>query len=117
MEINVKVNVNLDKLDMWKINQIWLVNSTQRLVKMARENAPYDTWTLKKSIGAEPGNITKQTTEARVWSRKVVYAVRREFENRKNPSRRFYMKRTYEQAESIVKEEFEGAVAIVIKSL
>lgn len=84
---------------------------------LAQENAPYDTGTLKKSIGVEPGNITRQSTETRIGPRKVVYAVRREFENKKNPDRKFYMKRAYQKAEEIVKEEFEKAVGIVIKSL
>lgn len=53
MEINVKVNINLDKLDMGRINQIGLVNSTQKIAKLARENAPIVTGTLKKSIGVE----------------------------------------------------------------
>lgn len=53
MEINVKVSVNLDDLDMGRINQIGLVNSTQKIAKLARENAPIVTGTLKKSIGVE----------------------------------------------------------------
>lgn len=43
IKITAKVNINLDKLDIKKINQIGLVNATQALVKMARENAPYET--------------------------------------------------------------------------
>lgn len=66
MEINVKVSVNLDDLDMGRINQIGLVNSTQKIAKLARENAPIDTGTLKKSISVEPENITKSSTTARV---------------------------------------------------
>jgi hypothetical protein len=83
----------------------------------AQENAPYVTGTLKKSIAVEPGNISTRSTETRIGPRKVVYAIRREFENRKNPDRKFYMKRAYMKAEEIVKEEFENAVAIVIKRL
>lgn len=93
------------------------MNSTQRIAKQARENAPIDTGTLKKSIGVEPGNITRSTTETRVGPRRVVYAIRREFENKRNPGKKFYMKRAHENAEAIVKEEFTKAVDIVIKSL
>lgn len=117
MKINVKVNVNLDKLSIGRINQIGLVNSTQLIAKQARENAPIDTGTLKKSIGIEPGQITTSTKEARVGSRKVVYAIRREFENKRNPGKKYYMKRAYDNAEDIVKEQFQKAVDIVIKSL
>lgn len=83
----------------------------------AQENAPYATGTLKKSIGVEPGNITTKSTETRIGPRKVVYAIRREFENRKNPDRKFYMKRAYQKAEEIVKEEFEKAVEMVVSKL
>jgi hypothetical protein len=48
---------------------------------------------------------------------KVVYAKRREFENKKNPHKKFYMKKTYEVAPEIVQKEFEKAVERVIKSL
>lgn len=117
MEIKVKLNFDLRKLDIGTVTQIGLVNSTQRLVAIARENAPYETGTLKKSIGAEPGAITKNTKKARVGPRKVVYAVRREFENRKNPHKKYYMKRTADDAQRVVQEEFTQAVKIVKGSL
>ena len=85
MKITVKTNFSLSKLNIGKITQIGLVNSSQELVRIAREKAPYETGTLKKSIGAEPGNISTSTTKARVGPRGIVYAVRREYENRKNP--------------------------------
>lgn len=50
MEINVKINVNLDDLSVSRIHQIGLVNSTQIIAKQARENAPIDTGKLKQSI-------------------------------------------------------------------
>jgi hypothetical protein len=36
----------------------------------------------------------------------VDYAVKREYENKKNPHTKFYMRRTAEVGEEIVKEEF-----------
>lgn len=117
MKIDIKINFDLKKLDIGEINRIGLSNSTQALVKIAAANAPYETGTLKKSIGVEPATITKSTTQARVGPRKVVYAVRREFENKKNPSRKFYMKRTSEVAEKIVQDKFNEAVEIVKKSI
>jgi hypothetical protein len=113
IKITAKVGVDLTKLDIGMINQIGLVNATQALVALARENAPYETGTLKKGIGAEPGAITRNTTQARVGPRKIIYAVRREFENKKNPSKKFYMKRTGDQAGRIVQEEFTKAVRLV----
>lgn len=99
------------------MNQIGLVNATQALVKIARENAPYVTGTLKKGIGAEPNAITTNTKQTRVGPRKIEYAVRREYENKKNPHKKFYMKRTADVAGKIVKEEFQKAVEIVARSI
>ncbi len=117
IRITAKVNVDLKKLDIGKINQIGLVNATQRLIQIARENAPYETGTLKKSIGAQPGAITRNTKQARVGPRKVVYAVRREYENKKNPHKKFYMERTAKVAEKIVQEEFQHAAEIVASNV
>lgn len=117
IKITAKINVDLKKLDFGKINQIGLVNATQALVRIARDNAPYETGTLKKSIGAEPKSITRNTRQARVGPRKVVYAVRREYENKKNPHKKFYMERTAKVAEKIVQEEFQHAAEIVVRSL
>jgi hypothetical protein len=52
---------------------------------------------LKKSIARDPQNITKTTKQVAIGPRDVVYAVRREFENYKNPDRKFYMKKTWEK--------------------
>lgn len=117
MQITVRTNINLPDDMVGKINQIWLVNSTQMIIRQARENAPYDTGKLKQSINKEPNNITTSTDEVRVWPRKVVYSVKREFVNKKNPHRKFYMKRTHDSSPPIVKEEFEKAVKIIINSL
>lgn len=115
MKIVIKTNVNLSKLDIGKLNQIGLVNSSQELVRIARNNAPYDTGTLKKSIWAEPWHITTSTKKVIIWPRKVVYAQRREFENKKNPDRKFYMKRTYDEAEKVVQKEFDNALKIIVR--
>jgi hypothetical protein len=117
MRITVKVNFDLTKLDIVRVNQIGLVNGSQALVAIAAKNAPYETGTLSKSIGAQPGAITTGTKSVRVGPRKVKYAVRREFENRKNPSKKFYMKRTADRGEEVVKREFEKAVQIVTRSV
>jgi len=80
------------------VNQIGLVNSSQALVKMAQGNAPYETGKLKQSIGVEPQNISTSTKTVRVGPRRTVYAVRREFENYKNPHKKYYMRRTHDVA-------------------
>jgi len=112
MEISIKTNFNLNKFDMNNLVEIGLHNSTRRVQSQARENAPYDTGKLKQSIAIE-----KSAYKARVGPRKLVYAVRREFENNKNPHRKFYMKRAYQDTPKIVQEEFQKAYNIVIKKI
>jgi hypothetical protein len=54
-------------------------------------NAPIDTGKLKQGIAIE-----KSLNKARIGPRSIPYAVRREFENKKNPHKKFYMKKTHE---------------------
>lgn len=117
MKINITTNFNLGKLDMWRVNQIGLVNSSQELQRIAQENAPYDTGKLKQGIGVEPANITKSTKLVRVGPRGIVYGPRREFENFKNPHKKYYMRRTHDVAKNIVQNEFEKAVVMAINSI
>jgi len=44
-----------------------------------------------------------------------VYAQRREYENFKNPDRKFYMKRTYQSIPKTIEKNFDDAVKIVLK--
>ncbi len=117
MQLSIKTNLKLSALDMGKICQIWLTNSGQRLTAIAQANAPYETGKLKQSIGVEPNSISKGTRRIRVGPRKVIYAVPREYVNKKNPSKRLYMHRTADVGQEIVKKEFENATKIVINSL
>ena len=117
MKITVKSNFDLGKLDTGRINQIGLVNSTQEIQRVAQGNAPYLTGKLKQGIGVDPQNITKATRIVRVGPRGIVYGVRREFENFKNPDRKFYMRRTFDVAERIVNTEFQSAAEMVISKI
>ena len=112
MLVKVSTNFDLSELDMSKLTTIWLENSTRRIQSIARQNAPYDTGKLKQGIAVE-----KSKDQARVWPRRIPYAVRREFENYKNPQRKFYMKRTHDVAGPIVQSEFDKAFDIVSKNI
>lgn len=120
MLIKVSTNFDLSDLSIDKMNQIWLHNSLRELQSIARENAPYVTGTLKKGILIEwkyewnnPNSIRLWQKKARVWPAQIPYAVRREFENNKNPQRKFYMKRTHDVAGPIVEKAFNEAFKIV----
>jgi len=116
MRITFKTHLTLDKLSIGKINQIGLVNSGQKLMAIAQENAPYETGKLKQGIGMEPNSVSTSTRRVRVGPRNIVYAVRREYENKKNPQKRLYMHKTADRGQNIVRKEFENAVKIVINS-
>lgn len=116
--IIIKSNFDLNKLSpdlIWEITEIWLYNSSELAIKQAREFAPYKTWRLKAWIWREPAMIWKKTKKVMVWPRKIDYAITREFNNRKNPDKKFYMKKTWEKLDTIVENEFEKAVNIVLK--
>lgn len=117
MKMTVKTNFDLGKLDVGEIRQIGLYNSGMAVVDVAAGNAPYVTGTLKKSISIEPKNVAKGQESLRVGPSGVVYAVRREYENKKNPDRKFYMKRAAAVTPAIVEEEFGKAVEIVVASI
>jgi hypothetical protein len=52
----------------------------------------------------------------RVWPRSIDYAIRREYENYKNPHTKYYMARAGEKGQEIAQREFDEAVKIVINS-
>lgn len=116
--IKIKSDFNfkdLDKKIVDEITEITLINSSQEAILRASEKAPYLTWTLRKSIGAEPSRITRNTKKIIVWPRKVDYADNREYINFKNPDRKFYMKRTFWEMKGFVNMELEQATQRVLK--
>lgn len=117
MIINIKIDLDLSKIDLDRINQIGLDNSAQEMISFAQANAPYDTGKLKQNIGMEPWRVSLWQKSIRVWPRGIIYAQRREFENYKNPHKKFYMRKTGDVGEKIVEKEFKQAVKIIIDSL
>ena len=97
---NVSNAVQLMLMDIWN-----LVSNT------AKKNAPYLSWTLRKSINSDFDYIDKWYIV--VWS-DVKYARRREFENKKNPQTTYYLKRWYTDNEvkiwKIVKEALDKSL-------
>jgi len=70
------------------------------------------TGTLKKNIMIEEGN-----GKGRVGPAGIVYAPRREYENKKNPHRKFYMRRAFFSAPAIIEDEFQNAFQIVLNKI
>jgi hypothetical protein len=112
MLVEITQNFDLWKLDIEHLMTIGIHNSARELQRIARQNAPYDTWKLKQGIATE-----EKKNEARIWPRKINYAVKREYENKKNPDRKFYMRKTAATAWPVVEKAFETAYNIVIKNI
>lgn len=88
--INYTITSNLKTYDLqWAINKS-LIQSTLEVQWKAVRFAPYETWNLRRSITTE---VKKDTWI--VWTN-VKYAKLREYVNKKNPSKKFYMKRALE---------------------
>ena len=88
-DIDKAINLNKEvpsavQLILWDIADI-IQNS-------AKINAPYDSWHLHWSITSARERIKQWIIV--VWS-DVAYARRREFENYKNPHRKYYLQRWY----------------------
>ena len=81
------IDKNVSSAIQLMLTDVWLLVSNS-----AKKNAPYLSWTLRRSISTDFNNIKRWF--AVVWS-DVKYAKRREYENKKNPDRRYYLLRWY----------------------
>ena len=85
-------------------SQVWSINC---------KNAPYKTWNLASSI-----NLVNKTYSWIVWvsSKTAPYAKLREYVNKKNPHKRFYMKRALESSIKEIEDFFnKNILAYIIK--
>lgn len=95
----MKLNLQWDIQElMWlndKVNavvQIILVDVWNEITNNAKENAPYLTWSLRKSLNQDFSAINKWFA---VVGSPLDYASLREYSNRKNPQTTFYLKRAF----------------------
>lgn len=93
MTLSISFKGKFTPPDINEVNVRGLYNTAELAIAQARENAPYMTGRLKSSISKEPGIITKSTRQVRIGPRSNQYAVVREFVNKRNPGKRFYMRR------------------------
>lgn len=83
MKMNDNVNASI---------QIMLVDIWQYIMNRAKENAPYLTWALRRSISNDFNSISKWFA---VVGSPLAYASLREFVNNKHPQTRYYLQRWY----------------------
>ena len=77
------MNRNVNSAIQVALSKIWLM-----VANTSKELAPYQTWNLRRSISVDFTRVQKWTVV--VWSPEP-YARRREFENYKNPDRKYLM--------------------------
>lgn len=87
--LSIKIDKEFDEIDLKDPIQKSLVQSAPLVQGQARRNAPVLRWTLRRSIQTDLRQVRDWI--AVVYS-DLAYARKREFENRKNPRRKFYMK-------------------------
>ncbi len=83
MELNEKVNA---------VVNIILEDVGDEIANNAKENAPYLTWSLRKSLSADRRTLSKWFV---VVGSPLAYASVREFVNKKHPTRTFYLERAF----------------------
>jgi len=88
-------NINIDKAITKSLNQSVLLVQWKAVT-----NAPYITWNLRRSINTKVEPYTWI-----VWTN-VKYAQIREYINKKNPSRKYYMQRALESSETEINNYF-----------
>jgi len=83
--------------------QLTLTQGALMVQNKAKENSPYHTGTLRRSITTDYSMMN--TGKAVVWTN-TVYARRREFENNKNPHTKYYMERAMKDSEANIRDLF-----------
>ena len=110
--INIKINTNFTLQDIKPAITKSIAQSTYLVDEKAWNNAPYKTWNLRRWIWYEIKDYIWI-----VWvSEKVPYAKLREYVNKKNPHKRFYMKRALESSIKEIEDFFnKNILAYIIK--
>ena len=83
MELSDKINA---------VVQIMLIDVWNEITNNAKENAPYLTWSLRKSLNNNFNSVSKWFV---VVGSPLAYASVREFVNKKHPTRTFYLERAF----------------------
>jgi hypothetical protein len=81
LDKNVSASVQLMLIDVWNF-----------ISNQAKENSPYLTWALRRSISPDFNGISKWFA---IVGSPLAYASIREYVNNKNPHTKFYLQRAY----------------------
>ena len=108
---DIKKIENLDE-NFSKSIQLILMKIALTISNSAKEYAPYLSGTLRRSIWISTNRIAQGVVV--VWS-PVAYAKRREFENKLNPDRKFYLQRWYTMNINTLDEIIQESMRKVLK--
>lgn len=115
MKVQVKFGKKLNKF----LNTDWdstinkaMTRVTLMVQNKAKELAPVDTGTLRRSITSDFSRLSQGIT---VVGSPVPYARRRHFENYKNPQTLLYLERGYTEQESELKSILKNALENAIR--
>ena len=110
MSIKFIVTNNIPTLDIkWGIKKS-LIQSTLLVHWKAVNNAPFLSWNLRRSLHFKVKGDT-----GKVWTN-VKYARVREYINKKNPSKIFYMKRAIESSYHKIEQIFRKNINNVLNN-
>ncbi len=109
-KVNINKNFSLESIKpaIQKSLKQWVLLVDEK----AWKNAPYLTWNLRRWINFE--------VKPYIWivwvSEKIKYARAREYVNKKNPHKRFYMKRALESSQKEIQGFFDkNIMKLIIK--
>lgn len=104
MKLDLTWDVQKIKKLNWKVDasvQLMLVDVWQFIQNRAKENAPYLTWALRRSISNDFNSVNKWFV---VVGSPLAYASVREYVNNKNPHTKYYLERSYTEHKSEIFE-------------
>jgi len=117
MNNTYKVDVKFNFFQDWDIEKLleWTTFLLEDAKNIAKTNAPVLSWNLRRSIIKETFQPTlNEWIIWRIWS-KLKYAKRREFENYKNPHRKFYMKKAKDYIQNNIWNVLKNNLDKIIK--
>lgn len=112
-DFKIEFNWNIDKVfKIWEsvstAVQLMLIDISSIIQNNAKINAPYKTWTLRRSISTEFYQLQRWIVV--VWS-PVRYARIRELSNNLHPRTTYYLKRWYTEHESEIREIIQNTLS------
>jgi len=114
---NYNINIEYNFFSESDINRLteWFIDLIYQGQNIAKSNAPILSWNLRRSIVTNIKTTLNNNLIWQIWS-KLKYAKRREFENKKHPNRKYYMKKAKNYIENNIWNIFEQHLNNLIRN-